>query len=556
MAKSTKSIERILELDKKIDAYLGDRLTDEQEEEKWLCENSFYLFVQKAWPVIEGGQKLILGWHMEVVCQHLEALYKLEINRLIINLPPRLGKSNVCSVLFPAWVWTKNPALSFLYSSYASSLSIRDSVKCRILIESPWYQSLWGNSVRLSDDSNNKIRFDNTRSGFRMCSSVGGSATGFGANFEVSDDVNNVKQSESDAIRESTNNWHDYTMSTRYAGTFKEFRRLLVQQRVHEKDCTGNVLSKQDSRWIHLCLPMEFEKHRRCVTIPLRMTNGKKWRDPRTKEGELLWPAGINATELSNLKKKDFNNDSYRISGQFQQSPSPSGGGIIQAGWYKHWQEKEMPRFEYILQSWDTALVGGKGKSSNTSAYSACTTWGIFNDNNDNKNIMLISLFKGRVEYPELRKMAIRLAKNYYDTDLEDPMGSGYNYPADLVLIEAKVSGYSLASDLMRTNIPIMRFNPNTVGDKVARARRVTDLIENGLVWLPCDPPSFHPNEYAQVLLRDSTLFPNGESNDTIDSMSQAFIRLKQTGWVYNTDDYKPVREFNWKNYENENYHS
>lgn len=556
MKKSGNSFERrVLELNHSLDKALGDRITAEQEQERWLCEKSFYLFVEKAWPVIEAGAKFIPGWHVEAICQHLEALYSLEINRLIINIPPRLGKSNLCSVLFPAWVFAKDPSQSFLYSAYASSLSIRDSVKCRRLIQSEWYQSLWGSKFSLMSDVNNKLRFDTSAGGYRIASSVGGSNTGSGAVYEICDDGNNVKESESETIRESTNDWHDFVMSTRHAGMMSQFRRLLVQQRVHTRDLSGNILSKDDARWVHLCLPMEFEKNRRCVTIPLRMTKDKVWKDPRTKEGELLWPAGVNQKQLNDLKKKDFRGDSYRIAGQLQQSPSPAQGGIIQAGWYKHWQEKDMPKFEYVLQSWDTALVGAKAGKKSTTAYSACSTWGIFMDENENKNIMLISLYKGQVEYPELRKMAIRLAKNYYDTELDDPMGTGYSYPADLVLIEAKVSGYSLASDLMRTDIPIMRFNPNTVGDKVARARRVTDLIENGLVWLPCDPPSWHLNEYSQVLLRDSTLFPNGESNDTIDSMSQALIRLKQTGWVYHTDDFKPVKEFNWKNYENENYH-
>jgi len=172
-------------LDARIDALLGDRLTDEQLEEKALCENSFYYFLERAWPIIEPGQQFIPGWHAEAICEHLEALYYLEITRLIINCPPRIGKSNICCVAFAAWIWANDPHLSFLYSAYASSLSIRDSIKCRRLIQSDWYQSLWGSSVQLMADVNNKLRFDNTKGGYRIASSVGGSNTGFGGHFEI-----------------------------------------------------------------------------------------------------------------------------------------------------------------------------------------------------------------------------------------------------------------------------------------------------------------------------------------------------------------------------------
>lgn len=546
-----KSYERLLtSISDRIALIGGRKLSDAQIEEKYLCENSLYLFVEKAWPIIEGAATFIPGWHAQAICEHLEALYNLDITHLLINCPPRIGKSNICSVLLCAWVWTKQPHLRFLYSSYAQSLSVRDSIKCRRLIQSEWYQSLWGDTFFLTHDVNNKLRFENSATGYRIASSVGGANTGEGGHFEVSDDPNNVLESESEVIRESTNEWHDFVMCSRYSGTLAQFRRLVVQQRVHSRDVSGNILSKNDSRWVHLCLPMEFERNRRCITIPLRMAGSKTWRDPRKTEGELLWPAGVSRKALDELKQKDFRGDSYRIAGQLQQTPSPSEGGIIKKEWFQVWKEKEWPNFDYILQSWDTALAPGSGGKTKpekaTNAYSACTTWGVFNDSRGVKNIMLLSLYKDRIEYPELRKMATRLAHNFLDTDPDDPLT--HKNPVDLVLIEAKVSGYSLASDLERANIPIMRFNPNTVGDKIARCRRVTDLMENGLVWLPTIGPKFeYLNEYSQLFIQDAILFPSGESNDVIDSMSQALIRLKQTGWAENTNDPTPIPKYEWE---------
>jgi phage terminase large subunit-like protein len=330
-------------------------------------------------------------------------------------------------------------------------------------------------------------------------------------------------------------------MSSRYSGTINQFRRLVVQQRTHEKDVTGNILAKNDNRWIHLCLPMEYESPRKCITIPLRSTKGKLWSDPRKKDGELLWPQGLDKESIKLLKTKDFNNDSYRIAGQLQQRPSPAGGGILQAEWFKPWKQRDYPDFEYILQSWDTALTG-----SVTSCYSACTTWGVFKDKGDIRNLMLLSVFRERIEYPELRKMAIRLYNNYEDNFIDDPI-LGRNNP-DLILIEGKVSGYSLLADLMSANLPVMRFDPGKYGDKLGRCRLISHLIENALVWLPTEAPNheFYTAD-SELFLEAAINFPNAESNDIIDSMSQAFIRLTSTGWVINKEDPQPKQPNPWE---------
>lgn len=354
------------------------------------------------------------------------------------------------------------------------------------------------------------------------------------------DDPVNIKKVNSTIVREGINEWYDNVLSSRFR-LLKDRRRLVVMQRSHHMELSGSILSKNDPDWIHLCLPMEFEKASRCRTIPLAISGGKTWVDPRTKEGELLWPAGVDAKGLARIKK-DFNNDSYVIAGQLQQRPSPAGGGILKRDWFRPWKHKEFPHFEYILQSWDTALTG-----KDTSAYNACTTWGIFKEN-EIFNIMLLSLYRERVEYPELRKMAVRLAHNYRDIYREDPMGGG-SMPPDVILIEEKASGHILLTDFMAANLPVMRFNPSRYGDKEARCRVVSHLIENGLVWLPTQRPKceYYTKE-AQIFLEAAELFPNAESNDIIDSMSQAFIRLKNSGWIYNKEDPQPISDEPWKN--------
>lgn len=511
-------------------------LTDENRKLKEECEGSFYSFVVNAWKTLEN-RSFIPGWHVSAICEHLEAAYNGDIRKMIISCPPRTGKSNILSVLFPAWCWTKDPGLRFLYTAYAQMLSVRDSVGCRRLITSNWYKSLWGHKFTLMSDVNNKLRFDNNKAGYRIASSVGGTNTGLGGDFVICDDPNNVLTSESDVIRTGVNEWWDYVMSTRVCN-FKTARWIITQQRTHTLDLSGHVLAKNLDEWIHLCLPMEFEVGRKCKTIVLPSSK-HKWVDPRKTEGELLWPQGIDQKALKALKA-DFNYDQYRIAGQLQQRPSPAGGGDIRSEWFKWWQEKDYPDFEYVLQSWDTALT-----NNSNSAYSACTTWGVF-DINGIKNIMLLSVFKERVLYPELRKMAVRLYNNYEDTMIDEPI-TGVNRP-NHILIEQKVNGYSLLQDLMSTNIPVLKFMPNKYGDKQNRCRLVTHVMENGLIWLPTILPKCeHLTEDAQIFLEAATLFPNDESNDIIDSMSQAFIRLISSGWVTNKEDPREMPEEVWK---------
>lgn len=524
--------------------YLTTVLTPEEREIKKKCEQSLYFFAKECWVQVTG-RAFIDGWHVHAICEHLEALYNLDIRDLLINQPFRTGKSIICSVIFPCWIWAKQPNFRFLCTSYSDKLSMRDSTASRRLVQSEWYQRLWGRTVRLREDAQNLHRFETTAGGHRVSTAMRGGNTGFGGDLLLFDDPNNIKTVESIIVREEINHIFDNVFSSRFEN-LSQRRRLVVQQRAHTMDLSGHILSKTEGNWVHLCLPMEFETHRKCKTIVLPSTKGKKWTDPREKEGELLWPGGIDATALKELKANDFNNDSYSIAGQLQQRPSPLAGGMIKKEWFNIWR-KEMPAFDYVLSSWDTALVG-----SQTSAHSSCSTWGVFT-HNGLRNVMLISLFTAQIDYPELRKMAIRLYNNYYDSYIDDPLDGQETRNPNHILIEAKVSGYSLAADLVRAHLPIQTFNPNLYGHKVGRARLISHVIENGRVWVPTIAPHYRNiTEEGQILLNAAALFPNpmqgSNSNDIIDSMSQALITLKNCGWIYNTDDPRPDPVDAWKN--------
>lgn len=505
------------------------------------AEYSLHEFVKQAWPVIEGKNPFIDGWHIGAICEHLEAVANRQIKNLLINIPPRCCKSTLVSIAFPAWVWINKPHERFFCASYARSLSNKHSSECRRLITSSWYQDRWGDRYYLMKDQNAKSRFDNSKRGYRVATSVSASVTGEGGSIIIVDDPHNVKDGSSDVKREATVIWWSQSMSTRLNDK-KNDCRIVVQQRVHEGDVAAYIQANDDNKeWVKLILPMEYEETRRSKTIVLPSTNGKIWEDFRVKEGELLWPEIFDKKTVESLKK-DLG--AYATAGQLQQRPSPEGGGIIKKEWFKWWKDATPPEIQFVVQSWDTAYSIKKH-----SAYSACTTWGVFYDHNYIENAILLSMWKGRVEYIELREMAKRLYFDYRDTGKEhNPAFNGKI--VDICLIEAKANGDPLMKDLRSAGIVAIPFNPTPykfmgTRSKEARAHLITPLIEGGRVWLPARAPLYNKLlPYAEEFLEEAAAFPSLESNDIVDTMTQALIKLKEGLLLFNSKDPRPEPTF------------
>src|SRR5215472_12763100 len=208
-----------------------------------LASRSLREFVRQAWHVVEPSTPFVPGWHIDAIIEHLEAVTRGQIRNLLINVPPRHMKSLLVSVFWPAWEWIRHPERRWLYSSYAASLAQRDSVLCRRLIESPGYQQRWGRVFSLTSDQNTKGRFDNSRTGCRLTTSVGGAVTGEGGDRIVCDDLHNVQEAESDSIRKNTVDWFDVVMSTRVNNP-KTAAKVVVMQRCHQQDLSGHLLEQ------------------------------------------------------------------------------------------------------------------------------------------------------------------------------------------------------------------------------------------------------------------------------------------------------------------------
>lgn len=489
-------------------------------------ETDYYSFVMEAWHLYQPNVPFRHGYHLKVISEHIEELYYGRISKLIINIPPGFGKSSLGGVFLCPWTWTTNPGDKFFYTGSNYSLVERDSVFSRDIIESEWYRERWGDKVVLKDDSNTKKKFGNTEGGVRVISSVGGRVTGVRTNWSIMDDPNDSALMESKVYPVKINNWADRGMSTRLDITGIFQRWMLIQQRFDAIDVTGHYLSKDDPGMVHLFLPMEFIPHRRCITVPVKSTFPEKWQDPRQEKDDLLWPDVFDAEKVRN--GKIGLGSVYAVSGQYQQTPSPDEGGIIDVTKFRMWKSEYSPSCEYILQSWDTAMTEGDDSSC-----SAMTCWGIFRDHNKVKNVILLSMWVGKKNYPDLKRFIRRLSDHILDTDFDHPNPIGP--PPTRIIMEAKASGLPFIQDLRENGVLIQPFNPNQQGikypSKRRRAEAITPLIEAGMVWLPGKGPDY--NCYSKMSARfieECAIFDKGEYDDLVDTMSQAFITLNKKG--------------------------
>ena len=456
----------------------------EKSEQALACEKSLHEFYKNAWQVLEPTTPFIDNWHIHAISEHLEALYARQIRDLVVNMPPRLSKSTLCSVTFPAWIWILEPSFRSMFASYAQPLSTRDSVQCRRVIQSPWYQGNWGHTFKLTTDQNIKQKYENDKTGVRQATSVGATATGEGGDLLCVDDPHNALDVPSDAVRQSTLEWWDQTMSTRLNNP-KTGIRLIVMQRLHHEDLAGHLLDTGD--WYHLSLPMEY------TGVPTQWVIG--WNDPRTEMGQLLWPDRYPEHEVAKLKRAL---GSYGTASQLQQEPTPTEGGIFKRSWFKTY--KVAPPFMRIIESWDTAT-----SENELAAYSVGTVWGETFGN----DIYQLDVVRERLEFPELKKAVVRLHEKWNGV---------------VVLVEDKSSGRQVCQELSKgTLLPIL---PVKVGrqDKVTRALAVSPVIEAGHVYLLDNAP------WAASYMTEMLTFPRGKYADQVDSSTQAISYLRGGG--------------------------
>lgn len=498
----------------------------------------FYEFVKEAWHVVEPGAPFVPAWHIDAICEHLTYASLGDIDELVINIPPRHTKSLCVAVLWPAWEWTWMPSSQWLFATYAQQLTIRDSIKCRRLIQSPWYQERWGHVFSLSGDLNQKMRFDNTHNGYRLATSVGGTATGEGGDRIVIDDAHNMKEINSDIVREGVIDWWRNVMSTR-ANNPKRACKVIIAQRGHHRDLPGYVIDQ--GRAVHLNLPGYFIPAKKCVTRarkdsprigqeqpenypPLEplVKDQVIFTDPRKIDGELLNPERFGEAEMRSLGEVLTDR---AFEAQIQQNPSMDEGNIIKRAHWRKWQEPELPPCIAVIQVYDTAF-----EEEEENDFNARTTWGVFEWEEDfdppegaqwkakhkgQRRLCLILLerWNERAQFPELRGEALAAHKRW------NP---------DRILIEKKSSGHALAQELRRAGLPVARVRVQD--SKWARAHMASLVFERGCVF-------YVNRNWAEEVIKQCAEFPAGEHDDLVDTVTMACLWLRRKWSAQYLDD-------------------
>jgi predicted phage terminase large subunit-like protein len=445
---------------------------------------SFLDFCRYVWP------EMLVGEHHKIIAEAFDRVIAGKCKRLMIAMPPRHGKSQMGSYLFPAYLMGKLPASKLIVGSHTAELAQRFGRMIRNLVDDERYKELFPDAG-LSADSKAAGRWNTKGGGEAFFIGKGGAMTGRGGDIVVLDDILDEQDALSDTAMENT--WEWYTSGPRQrlqpGGSI-----IIINTRWKTDDLTGRLLRQTG----HLKAD-QWEM----IEFPAILPSNKP-----------LWPGYWSLDELEKVK---VSIGLKKWNAQWQQQPTNDDGAILKREWWKKWTKDDVPDCEYKIQTYDTAY-----SKKETADYSVISTWGVFTPDMDSgPNLILLSVRRGRWDFPELK----RIAKEEYMT-----------WQPDNVLIEAKATGTPLQQELRRMGIPVTMYSPGgrrSGQDKVSRANAVAPLLESGMIWYP------EEYEWAQEMVEECAAFPNGSNDDQVDAAVMAWMRFRQGNFVALQTDYE-----------------
>lgn len=472
---------------------------------KELAKRSLLEFTRQAWPILEPGTPMKSGWAMEAICEHLEAVDRGEIKRLVINIPPGASKSRLTRVMMPLWVWTHKPWARIIGASYALNLAERDNYYARTILQTEWYQNTFG--VSISSEQGAKVNFDNSHMGGIRAISVGGATTGFRGDLLILDDAHNNSDGESDAKRSDAVQWFLETFQTR-VNDLDNTPIVVIGQRIHEEDVYQAAV---DLGYEHLNIPMEWDES-------YRSTTSIGWTDPRKADGELMWPERFSAQAVERLKKAM---GPYAAAAQLQQTPVPRKGGLFAVDNIK--VIEELPDEPLIaVRAWDLAATEGAGAYSvGVLLYYAKTSEQFIIGDVKRKQLGAGGVRQMILDTAEEDGTAVQIILP------QDPGQAGKSQVADYIHM---LTGYDAKAEAQS-------------GAKETRAGPLSAQIEIGRV-------SVLQRTWTKALLDEMRFFPKGKFKDQVDASSSAFNALAALTRV--KDKKKPMltlvseRQENW----------
>ena len=441
-----------------------------------LLRTELRFFVRKCFHTILPDKTYLPNWHIDAIVHQLMRVRAGKISRLLINQPPRSLKSICVSVAYPAWLLGHDPTRRIIAVSYSNELAAELQRQFRMVIDAPWYQTLFPAMRRAKDTGTELVT---TASGSRYATSVGGTLTGRGADLIIIDDPAKAEDAMSEPSRKRVIDWYAGTLVSRLNDKERD-SIVVVMQRLHENDLAGYLIGQ--GGWHHLDLP--------AIAVEDSVIPVGPDKPYRRRCGEVLH-AERESKELLDEVKAEMG--SLMFSAQYQQRPVPLEGNLIRREWFRFYDQlAQQGPGSRIVQSWDVAAMTGEAND-----YSVCTTWLM-----DKADFYLTDVFRGRLQYPDLRRKVVSLAATHR---------------AGTVLIEKAGPGLPLLQDLQRDPPQGMTrpIGQNPEGSKVERMAAQSAKIEAGHVHLPREA------EWLDCFLLELLAFPRGKHDDQVDSVSQ-----------------------------------
>lgn len=462
-----------------------------------LGKDSFLDFIHHVYP----GYKV--GPHHKKLARIFEDIAEGRKKRVIVNIAPRHGKSEMISYLAPAWFLGKFPQKKVIMASHTADLAVNFGRRVRNLVGSESYRDIFSN-VELQADSKSASRWGTNFNGEYFAIGVGGALAGRGADLFIIDDPHSEQDAKQGRPGVFEPAW-EWFQSGPVQRLMPGGAIIVVMTRWSKMDLTGKIVD-------HMTREEEADQWE-VVEFPA-ILNEKP-----------LWPEFWSIEEL--LAKKASMDVRY-WQAQYMQQPTSEEGALLKREWWQVWEAENPPPCEHIIMSLDTAQ-----EKSNRSDYNALLTWGVFfNEETKNYNIILLNCIRERLEFPELKQMVFEQYKEW------NP---------DTFIVEKKSNGAALYQEMRRMGVPVSEFTPGKGQDKISRVNAVSDLFSSGIVWVP-------DRRWAWEVVEECNDFPSGSHDDMVDATTLALLRFRQGGFIrLPTDEPEPTKWF--KSHRRESYY-
>jgi len=462
---------------------------DELEERKRVqaAQNDFLAFIA----AVDRSYKF--GAHLKRLGRLLMDVETNVKNRIAVSMAPRMGKSQMISIYYPAWYLGRHPDHKVIVASHTADLAVVMARKVRNLINSPEYARIFP-GTKIAADAKAAAQWNTTAGGEYFAIGVGGALAGRGAHLIIADDPlseQDIKNGNTTSL-DTAYEWFSAGLRTRL---MPEGKICVLHTRWHQRDLIGRLLKDSAMN--------EGGDYYEAFEFPAILNEG-------TNNEKSIWPEQWSVESLQQTRAS-MHHIMWQWYAQYQQNPTAAEAAIIKRDWIRWWTKDAPPPIDFIVQAFDTALT-----TKERSDFSVCHTWGVWHNEDDGtQNVILLNKVKGKYEFPELKKMA----HEQYDT-----------WQPDSVIVEAKASGQPLIDEMRRSNIFVQDFSPGKGQDKIARLNAVADMYASGHVWFP-------ENSWASQTVEEILAFPAGEHDDEVDAMTLALIRVRKGGLLQLSTD-------------------